>query len=112
MFVSVGCLFFLAFLAAALCCFLKKKKKKKEVKETDLVHVDEHFKMKEAIVEGPHGPQVVMLEIEDDVHVDKVIKKDEKLGKGLHAKSVDGSAIEVGAPSSSSSNHPQIDHKA
>ncbi|KAF2282844.1 hypothetical protein GH714_043300 [Hevea brasiliensis] len=109
-FVSLGGLFFLAFLAVALCCFLKKKKKK-EVKETDLIHVDEHKKAKEAIVEGPHGPKVVILDIEDDVHVDEVIKKEEKLGKGLHAKSVEGSALQEGAPSSSS-NHPQLEHKA
>ncbi|KAL9449651.1 hypothetical protein AB3S75_011551 [Citrus x aurantiifolia] len=77
-----GGLLFLAFIAAAICYYIKKKKKK-VVQETDLVH----FKVKEEIVPGPHGPKVVKLEIEDDVHVDEVIKKNEHSGAGLHAKS-------------------------
>lgn len=81
-FVSFGGLLFLAFIAAAICRYIKKKKKK-VVQETDLVH----FKVKEEIVPGPHGPKAVKLEIEDDVPVDEVIKKNEHFGAGLHAKS-------------------------
>ncbi|KAL6218098.1 PREDICTED: uncharacterized protein LOC101295780 [Fragaria vesca subsp. vesca] len=75
-FISFGSVFFLAFLAIALCCFLKKKKKK-TIQETEVIHFDEHRKIKEAIVEGPHGPQAVVLSVEDDVHIDEAIRKDE-----------------------------------
>ncbi|KAL6209259.1 hypothetical protein ACLB2K_020201 [Fragaria x ananassa] len=75
-FISFGSVFFLAFLAIALCCFLKKKKKS-TIQETEVIHFDEHRKIKEAIVEGPHGPQAVVLSVEDDVHIDEAIRKDE-----------------------------------
>ncbi|GAY39858.1 hypothetical protein CUMW_047610 [Citrus unshiu] len=78
MFFLVDCLD----LFSAICRYIKKKKKK-VVQETDLVH----FKVKEEIVPGPHGPKAVKLEIEDDVPVDEVIKKNEHFGAGLHAKS-------------------------
>lgn len=74
-FISCGGVFFLAFLAVVLFCFLRKKKKKKNVEETDLIHVDEHKKIKEQIVEGPHGVEAVALSTQDDIHVDEVIKK-------------------------------------
>src|SRR5262249_55089935 len=66
-FVSFGGLLFVAFLAAALCCLIKRKKKK-AVHETDIVHIDEHMKVKAAIGEGPEGPKAVVLEIMDDIH--------------------------------------------
>ncbi|XP_050213259.1 protein TRACHEARY ELEMENT DIFFERENTIATION-RELATED 6 [Mercurialis annua] len=75
-FVSLGGVLFFAFLAFALCCFIKKRNKK--LQETDLIRVDEHLKVKEAIVDGPRGPKSVVLEIEDDLHVDEVIKKQEE----------------------------------
>jgi hypothetical protein len=73
-FISFGGLFFLAFLAAAVFCCIKRRKKK-TVEETDIIHVDEQRKVKEAIIEGAHGPQAVILSIEDDVHIDEVIRK-------------------------------------
>ena len=92
-----------------------KKKTKKTVKETEIVHVDEHLKVKEAIVEGPHGPRAVVLEIVDDVHIGEEIKKEEKVGEGLHAKAMEGDAgavDQLAAPSSSgSNNHSRLEHK-
>ncbi|WCJ43426.1 tracheary element differentiation-related 6 [Euphorbia peplus] len=90
-FVSFGGLLLLACLVIGLCCLCKKKKKRVD----EIVRIDEHLKVKEAIVEGPHGPQAVVLEIQDDVHVEEVIHKDEKFGKA-----------HVENESSSSSRHP------
>ncbi|CAN0928576.1 Protein TRACHEARY ELEMENT DIFFERENTIATION-RELATED 6 [Linum grandiflorum] len=66
-------------LVAAICCYLKKmkKEKKKTKHETGIIHVDDHMRVKEAIVPGPNGPRAVVLEIDDDLHVDGVVRKDE-----------------------------------
>lgn len=93
------------------------------MQENDLVHVDEHLKMKERIVEGPCGEKAVVLEIEDDVHVDEVIKKNEKYGENLHTiKSTESNnnpcdLMEKGEASVGSDHrrrllhHHQIEHK-
>ncbi|XP_034675200.1 uncharacterized protein LOC117906323 [Vitis riparia] len=95
-FVSLGGLFFLAFLSVALCCFLKKRKKKM-VQETDIIKVDEHLTVKEAIVPGPHGEQAVVLFVDDDVHIQEEIRKNEKFGQGhLHGKSAQGITSAIG----------------
>lgn len=97
-FVSLGGVLFLAFFAAALF-FLFKKTKKKTVQETEIVHLDEHKKIKGAVVGGPHGViDTVALSVEDDIHIDKDIKRNEKVGEG-HA-------------STSGSNQPHLEHKA
>ena len=117
-FISLGGVFFLAFLAAALFCFLKrKKKKKKTVQETDMIHVDEHKKIKEQVGEGPHGKvETVVLSIEDDIHVDEVIKKNETetFGKGFDAKSADAIEVSGGLSSTGSDHHHHhhLEHKA
>ncbi|KAL8110592.1 uncharacterized protein LOC141672984 [Apium graveolens] len=87
-FVSLGGIFFLAFLSVALFCFLKKKKK--TVQETDIVKIDEHLTIKEAIIPGPHGPQTVILSVEDDIHIQEDIRKNESsVGHGgSHMSSV------------------------
>ncbi|XP_022751382.1 formin-like protein 2 [Durio zibethinus] len=112
-FVSCGGLFLLAFLAVALFCFFKKTKKK-TVQEKDNVHVDEHLKMKEAIVPGPHGPRAVFLEIEDDVHIDEEIVKTERIkqGSNVHSAEENPKALEAGAASSSSDHNHQLEQKA
>lgn len=63
--------------------------------------------MKEAVVSGPHGAQAVVLTIEDDVHIEEEIRKNEKLGNGMHEKSKDNivGALGAGEPSSSSGPH-------
>ncbi|KAK8548977.1 hypothetical protein V6N12_061878 [Hibiscus sabdariffa] len=111
-FVSCGGVFFLAFLAAALFCFLKKKKK--TVQEARVVHVDEHMKIKEAIVQGPDGPRTVLLEVEDDIHIDEVIAKTQRIEKGSNLHSCDQNHhkdIEAGGETSSCHHH-QLQHKA
>lgn len=80
-----------------------------------MVHVDEHLKVKEDFVKGPHGMEAVGLVIEDDVHVDEVIRKNEEFGKGLHEKGSERKAsgrLQVGASSSSlgHDNHHQSDN--
>ncbi|XP_010500120.1 PREDICTED: uncharacterized protein LOC104777543 [Camelina sativa] len=76
-FVSLGCVMFLAFLAFVIW-FLIKKRSRKHRERSEAVRVDEHFKMKEAIVEGPDGKKSVVLSVEDDVQFADAIKKDEK----------------------------------
>lgn len=114
MIVSCGGLLFLAFLCAALFCFLKKRKKKTVEKTHDeIVKVDEHLRIKEAIEEGPHGKKTVMLSVEDDIHteridVDEMKKKEEILGqeKMYDAQAeISPSDLEEGRSSSSPKNH-------
>ncbi|XP_047336008.1 protein TRACHEARY ELEMENT DIFFERENTIATION-RELATED 7A-like [Impatiens glandulifera] len=76
-FVSLGGLFLLGFLSVALCCFLKKRKKK-QIQEMEVVRVDEHLKIREAVVPGPNGTtQTVILSIDEDIHVEEETKKNE-----------------------------------
>ncbi|KAJ4970787.1 hypothetical protein NE237_003886 [Protea cynaroides] len=84
-FVSFGGLFFLACLSVALCCcFMKKKKKKKIIEETEIVNVDEHSKVHEAILPGPHGTEAVVLCVEEDLHIEEI--KEEKVDdEGSHS---------------------------
>ncbi|GMN48375.1 hypothetical protein TIFTF001_017562 [Ficus carica] len=103
--IFVGCVIFVTFLAAALFCFLKKRKK--SVQETGMIHLDEHKKIKEAIVEGPHGIDTLVLSVEDDIHIDGDIKKSERVGEGLHAKSVEGNASTTSGPSHGSLSSAQ-----
>lgn len=107
-FVSFGGLFFLLFLAAVICWYIKKKKKHtKKTQQTELVHVDEHYKVKEAIVNGPDGPKAVVLEIEDDVHFDELKNKENKTSS-LEASAVASSS----GPKTPNNHHHQIEHKA
>ncbi|XAR49626.1 hypothetical protein NMG60_11032891 [Bertholletia excelsa] len=112
-FISFGGLFFLAFVAVALCCWIKKRKKKMMVKETDVIHVHEHLEVKEAIVPGPRGPEVVVLSVEDDVHVEEEIKKSEKLGEAVHAIAADINTPISGERGASyfSPSHHRLTHK-
>ncbi|CAA7024439.1 unnamed protein product [Microthlaspi erraticum] len=80
-FVSLGCVMFLAF----VICFLIKKRSKKNSEKSVAVRVDEHFKMKENIVEGPHGREAVVLSVEDDLHIEDLVKKGEKVEVGKNA---------------------------
>ncbi|MBA0735265.1 hypothetical protein Gogos_019129 [Gossypium gossypioides] len=89
-FVSIGGLFFFAFLSIALFCFIKKRKKK-TVQKTEILSIDEHVKVQEAIVPGPHGAQNAVLLVEDDIRIDEEIKKNKKTSEGLlhsHLKSL------------------------
>ncbi|KAM1793703.1 hypothetical protein ACFX11_034259 [Malus domestica] len=67
--------------------------------ETEIVNVNEHRKVKEDIVEGPHGSKAAVLTIDDDVHIDEIIRKNERVGKGLHGNA---EAVKIDEPSTSS----------
>uniref|UniRef100_A0A6J0PER4 Proline-rich receptor-like protein kinase PERK10 n=1 Tax=Elaeis guineensis var. tenera TaxID=51953 RepID=A0A6J0PER4_ELAGV len=113
-FVSLGGLLFLAFLAAALFCFLKKKKKKKMVQENDVVNVEDRVRVHETIVSGPHGPQVLALAVDEDIRVQEVMKKNEfaceasgtKLGVEAAGTNKGGVAVPPG-----SKRHHLLEHK-
>ncbi|KAK4484598.1 hypothetical protein RD792_007185 [Penstemon davidsonii] len=106
-FVSIGGLFFLAFLAAAFLCYIKKRKKR-IVQETDKIKIDDHVKVQEAIVPGPHGSKMVVLTIDEDVHIEEEIKKNEVVGQSSHAKSTGNHSRAVDMEASSS--EPNLRH--
>ncbi|KAK4484604.1 hypothetical protein RD792_007191 [Penstemon davidsonii] len=106
-FVSIGGLFFLAFLAAAFLCYIKKRKKR-IVQETDKIKIDDHVKVQEAIVPGPHGSKMVVLTIDEDVHIEEEIKKNEVVGQSSHAKSTGNHSRVVDMEASSS--EPNLRH--
>ncbi|PIA41807.1 hypothetical protein AQUCO_02200321v1 [Aquilegia coerulea] len=124
LFVSLGGLFLLASLSAALCIFIQKKRNK-VVQKSDVINVDEHLKVHEAIAPGPNGTQSVILTIEDDVHVQEQIKKNEVSREGFHAKPTDSAeglqskgntkedllANADNTASSARSSHHLIEHK-
>ncbi|KAL7582360.1 hypothetical protein Lser_V15G45710 [Lactuca serriola] len=85
-FVSFGCVFFLALPLFALCYILKKSKCNKMAEKSEMVHIDEHLKVNENILQGPNGTKLVAITIDDDLHVDEEeeCRKNEKLGKELH----------------------------
>ncbi|KAH6782571.1 hypothetical protein C2S53_011997 [Perilla frutescens var. hirtella] len=61
------------------------------ISETDIIRTDEHLRVKEAIVQGPNGPEVVVLSIEDDKHTQEEIIKNEKMETvHLHGKAKTG----------------------
>lgn len=84
------------------------------VQETEIIHFDEHRKVQEAVIPGPHGPKAVILSIEEDVHLDEEVRKKEKFGEELHAKSGEpkSGTLEEGASSNSGSDHHHLEYKA
>lgn len=115
-FVSLGGLLFLAFLAIALC-YLIKKRKKRAIQETDVVRIDEHVRVQEAIIQGPHGAQAVILSIEEDEHVEEDIKRNEMVGKGIISHMIGPTkdhpqALVMATSTSESGDHHHLDHKS
>ncbi|KAL0351579.1 UNVERIFIED_CONTAM: protein TRACHEARY ELEMENT DIFFERENTIATION-RELATED 7A [Sesamum calycinum] len=105
-FISFGSVFFVAFCLFALWCLIKKRKKK-AVQETEIVRTDKHLRVKEAIVEGPHGPETVVLSIEEDKHTEEEIVKNEKVeGKDMVSKS--GQTTVTDPVAGESSSKPRI----
>ncbi|XP_051139440.1 protein TRACHEARY ELEMENT DIFFERENTIATION-RELATED 7A-like [Andrographis paniculata] len=85
--VSFGCVLFLALCFFALWCVIKRRKEC--VEETDVIRTDKHVRVKEEIVEGPCGPEVVVLSVEKDEHTEEEIVRSNKVkvgGKHLHEK--------------------------
>lgn len=63
------------------------------VQKTEAINADEqHLKVQEAIVPGPHGKQSVLLSMEEDVHFHEASKMNETVGGGQLAKKPDGDA--------------------
>lgn len=104
-FVSFGSIFFLGFFLFALWCIIKKRKTK-TVEETEIIRTDEHRKLKEAIVQGPYGPHVVVLSVEEKKHTEEeIIKNENREGNEMHPKSgeIASTDIEAGECSSNPS---------
>ncbi|XP_071722683.1 protein TRACHEARY ELEMENT DIFFERENTIATION-RELATED 6 [Rutidosis leptorrhynchoides] len=103
-FISFGCLCLFAAIAFSICWFLRRRKRRcsKHVEEAGIVHVDEHKKVKEAIVQGPHGKKTVVREMEDDVHIGEavIVKKDERVGES--------SCLEAKAPAGDQANSDTV----
>jgi hypothetical protein len=90
----------------------------------EVIHFDKHRKVKEVIMEGPHGAQAIILSIKDNVHFEEEVKKAgkvENVGEGSHSKNVDhisesvkGSEAamdgEGGAPARSGGEHHHNHH--
>lgn len=81
------------------------------VRKAENVHIDEHRKISESMVQGPHG-ETVMLSVEDDIHIEEDIEKSEveNFKKGLHGNNYVAGLVDQ--PASSSSTHRQHGHKA
>uniref|UniRef100_A0A7N0UUF8 Uncharacterized protein n=1 Tax=Kalanchoe fedtschenkoi TaxID=63787 RepID=A0A7N0UUF8_KALFE len=102
-FVSFGGLLFLALVLAGLCFFVKKTRKRKSSQEVEILSVDRHVKVKEAIEKDSHGKEEVAISIEEDEHVEEKIMKNKKINQALSHQGSDG--IETGTSSSSSAHH-------
>lgn len=113
-FSTFGCIL-LGLAILSFCCYLKKKKKTTVVEEKEVKHIDEHLRIKEAIVQGPHGkPKTVVLSVEEDFHEkDDIIRTKKELEEShkLHTNKtseITPSALEAGHvhySSTSSSGH-------
>ncbi|XAR62436.1 hypothetical protein NMG60_11017187, partial [Bertholletia excelsa] len=111
-FISLGCLLFLALFAMALCFFVKKRKKKTE-QGTDVIRKSEHLKVKEDFVKRPGGREAVVLTIEDDVHVEEAKRKKEMSGEGVVVGSSAGKItrdLAEGTSTPSTSAHQHLEH--
>lgn len=99
-FVSFGCVFLLALASIAFCWFIKKCKCSKTTEKSEMVHIDEHLKVSENILQGPNGTKTVAITIDDDLHADEkeACAKNENLGKGYDQRARDG----INLPSTSS----------
>lgn len=58
------------------------------IQESDVVKVDEHMTVHEAVIPGPHGTKTTFLTIDEDIHIDEEIRKSEKVGHSSIMKAV------------------------
>ncbi|KAL5715033.1 hypothetical protein ACHQM5_016921 [Ranunculus cassubicifolius] len=86
LFISLGGLSLFTFLVASLCWFVRNKRKSKMEQKTDAIDVDEHLKVKESVVQGPHGTEAVTLSVEEDVHFQEKMSKN-KIDKASNGTS-------------------------
>lgn len=79
------------------------------IKKAEIVRIDEHMKVQEAIIPGPHGEQTTVLTIEEDVHIEEEIKKNSLVQDSYTKSSQDHpQPLDVAALSS----HHHLEHKA
>ncbi|XP_047306630.1 protein TRACHEARY ELEMENT DIFFERENTIATION-RELATED 6-like [Impatiens glandulifera] len=64
--------------AATFFFIIRRKQKRTEEKKTGIVRADEHLKIKESIIKGPHGSEAMTISVDDDVHFEEMAKKSEK----------------------------------
>lgn len=102
-FVSFGCFFLFCCCMFAMWFFLIKKKKKESVQKAEIIRDDEHFKMKEDIVEGPHGRKDVVISMEKDKHFEERISK--------YEKDEVGKSVEIDAEAGDSSANHYVEYK-
>lgn len=70
--VSLGGVFFIAFIAMGLLCLAKKKKKPiliQVIPPRPAACVEQHEVIHETVIQGSHGEQAVVITVEDDVRV-------------------------------------------
>lgn len=67
---------------------MKRRKERKLIRERKDIDVDEHLKVHEMIVRGPHGPKKVLVSVDDDVRVHEDVHRSEvdMVGKGKHGE--------------------------
>ncbi|WMV26626.1 hypothetical protein MTR67_020011 [Solanum verrucosum] len=85
-FSTFGCIL-LGLAILAFCTYFLKKKKKSTilVEEKEVKHIDDHVKIKEAIVEGPHGKlETIVLSVEEDLHEQDDIVRTKKELEEVH----------------------------
>ncbi|KAL3371256.1 hypothetical protein AABB24_008006 [Solanum stoloniferum] len=85
-FSTFGCIL-LGLAILAFCTYFLKKKKKSTilVEEKEVKHIDDHVKIKEAIVEGPHGKlETIVLSVEEDLHEQHDIVRTKKELEEVH----------------------------
>ncbi|MFS7940997.1 hypothetical protein Hanom_Chr05g00470961 [Helianthus anomalus] len=84
-FVSFGCVFFVGLALVAWCFIMNTAKCSKTTNKDEMVHVDEHLKVRKNFVKGPNGTEAVSISVDDDLHIDEQDErtKNEKVGKNL-----------------------------
>ncbi|KAF7840096.1 proline-rich receptor-like protein kinase PERK2 [Senna tora] len=85
---------------------------KKKVQKSEHVHVDEHVKVEEAIISGPHGEELKVLSIEEDVHIQQEVDKKSTI-EGIHKQLAEGNLPKdlINSKASTSGSNDQH-HKA
>ncbi|GER38756.1 tracheary element differentiation-related 6 [Striga asiatica] len=79
-FVSLGFFFMLGLFFVASFFIIKMiKKESSDEKDDVIIRADEHLKVKEDVVNGPFGPQVVLSMEKDKKFEEDIVKKEQKM---------------------------------
>lgn len=83
------------------------------VDKTETISTDEHVKIQEAIVPGPHHQQAVILSLEEDVCIQEKIKENDMTGGSTYSTPLrDLPQASDFAASSSGSSHHHLEQKS